>query len=93
MDGGAVYVGYQLAPQFSVAARAEYLEDVGGLFSGVTQYLKEQTLTFDYRPADGFLLRGEFRRDHSNQPYFLSHSLGTLVTTSATTRPPANRTE
>jgi hypothetical protein len=84
VDGGALYAGYQLSSQFSVAARAEYLEDFGGQYSGITQYIKEQTLTVDYRPADGFLLRGEFRRDHSNQPYFFSHSLGTLETSQPT---------
>jgi hypothetical protein len=74
--GGALYAGYQLSSQFALAARAEYLADVGGLFSGTTQYLKEGTLTLDYRPVDGFLMRGEYRRDQSNQAYFLGHSLG-----------------
>ena len=78
VEGGALYAGYQLSPQFSIAMRAEYLADIGGLFSGTTQYLKEGTVTFDYRPADGFLLRGEFRRDESNQHYFLSNTLGVL---------------
>ena len=84
VNGGAVYAGYQLSPRFAVAARAEYLADLGGLYTGVTQYLTEQTLSVDYRPADGFLVRGEFRRDHSNQPYFLTHSLGTLETSQPT---------
>ena len=84
VDGGALYAGYQVTPQFSVAARAEYLEDAGGLYTGLTQYLTEQTLTVDYRPADGLLVRGEFRRDHSNQPYFLTHSLGSLETSQPT---------
>ena len=78
VEGGAVYAGYQLSPQLGFAVRGEYLADVGGLFSGATQYLKEGTLTFDYRPADGFLLRGEYRRDESNQRYFLGHTLGLL---------------
>jgi hypothetical protein len=76
VEGGALYAGYQISPQFAVAMRAEYLADIGGLFSGTTQYLKEGTLTLDYRPVDGFLLRGEFRRDESNQHYFLSNQLG-----------------
>jgi hypothetical protein len=78
VEGGALYAGYQLSPQFAVAMRAEYLADIGGLFSGTTQYLKEGTVTLDYRPVDGFLLRGEFRRDESNQHYFLSNTLGVL---------------
>jgi Putative beta-barrel porin-2, OmpL-like. bbp2 len=78
VDGGALYVGYKLAPKVSLAVRAEYLADIGGLFSGVTQYLKEGTLTLDYRPVDGFLVRGELRRDQSNIRYFPGHSLGFL---------------
>jgi Putative beta-barrel porin-2, OmpL-like. bbp2 len=78
VDGGALYAGYQLSGGFALAARVEYLADIGGLYSGVTQYLKEGTLTFDYRPRDGFLARVEFRRDQSNRPYFLGHTLGVL---------------
>ena len=84
VQGGAIYMGYQLSPQIAVAARAEYLADIGGLYSGITQYLKEGTLTVDYRPADGFLMRGEFRRDQSNQSYFLGHILGDLQTAQPT---------
>ena len=76
--GGALYGRYQLNPRIAFAARGEYLEDRGGLFSGVAQYLKEMTLTTEYRFLDGFIARGEFRRDASNQPYFLSDSLGVL---------------
>ena len=77
--GGAAYASYQFSPKFAVSARAEYLADHGGLFSGAAQDLKEGTLTFDYRVADGFLLRSEFRRDWSNRPYFLTHDLGVLT--------------
>jgi hypothetical protein len=78
VEGGALYAGYQISPRYAFAVRTEYLADIGGLFSGTTQYLKEGTITFDYRPMDGFLLRGEFRRDASNQHYFLSSTLGVL---------------
>ena len=77
-QGGALYAGYSLSSKLSIAARAEYLADLGGLFSGATQYLKEGTLTFDYRPEDGFLLRGEYRRDQSNLHYFYGHQLGSF---------------
>jgi hypothetical protein len=75
VEAGAFYVGYQFYPTLAVAARAEYLADIGGLFSGTTQYLKEGTLTLDYRPSDHFLMRGEYRRDQSNRLYFLGHTL------------------
>ncbi len=78
VEGGALYLGYQFSTKIAMAARIEYLADIGGLFSGATQYLKEGTLTFDYRPTGGFLVRGEFRRDQSNHPYFTGRTLGLL---------------
>jgi hypothetical protein len=70
--GGAAYIRYQFSPKIAFATRAEYLSDRGGLFSGLTQALKENTVTFDYTLADGFLMRYEWRRDFSNQPSFLT---------------------
>jgi Putative beta-barrel porin-2, OmpL-like. bbp2 len=78
VDGGVAYARYQLTPRVVLATRAEYLSDRGGLFSGITQALKENTLTFDYKLADGFLMRYEWRRDFSNQPSFLSDTQGVL---------------
>jgi hypothetical protein len=78
VDGGAAYVRYQLSPKLALAGRAEYLSDRGGLFSGITQALKENTITLDYKVADGILTRYEWRRDFSNQPSFLSDVQGVL---------------
>jgi hypothetical protein len=78
VDGGATYLQYKLSPKFTVAGRAEYLSDRGGLFSGLTQALKETTATLDYNVADGFLMRYEWRRDFSNQPSFLTDTQGLL---------------
>src|SRR5215831_7200919 len=52
VDGGAAYVKYQFSPKIALASRAEYLSDRGGLFSGLNQALKENTVTFDYAVAD-----------------------------------------
>ncbi len=70
-DGGAAYIRYEVTPKVAIATRAEYMSD-GGLFSGLNQALKENTVTFDYKLANGFLMRYEWRRDYSNQPSFLS---------------------
>jgi hypothetical protein len=70
--GGATYARYQITPRFALAGRAEYLSDHSGLFSGMTQVLKEITLTADYLLADGFLIRNEWRRDFSNRRFFLT---------------------
>ncbi len=78
VDGGAAYVAYQLTPRLALATRAEYLSDRGGLFSGITQSLKENTVTLDYKLSDGLLMRYEWRRDYSNQPSFLSDAQGDL---------------
>jgi hypothetical protein len=77
-DGGAAYLQYQVRPKFALAARAEYLSDRGGMFSGVTQAIKETTFTAKYNVADNFLMFGEWRRDFSNQPFFYTNLLGVL---------------
>lgn len=78
VEGGAAYLQYQLSPRFALATRAEYMSDRGGLFSGITQALKENTVTFDYKVTNNFLMRYEWRRDFSNQPSFLSNVQGVL---------------
>ncbi len=78
VTGGAAYARFQFTPKFALAGRAEYLSDRGGLFSGVTQALKETTLTADYKLAEGLLMRGEWRRDFSNRPFFLTDAPGVL---------------
>ena len=78
VDGGAAYARYQVSPRVAVGTRAEYMSDRGGLFSGLTQALKENTVTFDYKLADNLLMRYEWRRDFSNQPSFLSVAQGVL---------------
>jgi len=77
-DGGAAYIQYQLTHRVAVGGRAEYMSDRSGLFSGISQALKENTVTFDYKVADGLLMRYEWRRDFSNQPTFLSDVQGVL---------------
>jgi hypothetical protein len=79
VTGGAGYAKYQFVPSFFLGARFEYLSDRGGLFSGVTQALKEGTLTATWQPADSFQVRGEFRRDFSNRPFFLTDRPGVLT--------------
>lgn len=80
--GGVGYARYQVTPKFAVAGRFEYLNEkaapASGLFSGVTQSLKEHTVTAEYKFADGFLGRIEYRRDFSNQPFFLTEQPGVL---------------
>lgn len=76
--GGAAYARYQLTSKAALAGRFEYLGDRGGLFSGVAQALKEGTLTAEYKFADGFLGRAEYRRDYSNREFFFTEQPGVL---------------
>jgi hypothetical protein len=69
LDGFGVYARYKLAPPATVAVRYERLDDAG-LFGGIDQELQEVTLTGEWKFAEGFLVRGEFRRDWSSEPFF-----------------------
>ena len=50
-------------------ARYEYYDDQG-FETGVDQDVQEFTATYEYKWLAGLLMRAEFRRDWSNQPYF-----------------------
>jgi hypothetical protein len=79
--GGAVYARQQLTKRTAIAGRAEYVRDEAGMFTGVSQTVKETTVTYEYRPVtDGFLIRAEWRRDFSNTPFFLTNTVGQLET-------------
>jgi hypothetical protein len=67
---GAFSVKYSLPHNYNIAARTEYFDDRGGLFSGSTQALNEFTFTFDRQIEPGLIARAEYRRDGANQPYF-----------------------
>jgi hypothetical protein len=69
LQGAAVYARYQISGPVGVGVRYERLDDEG-LFGGIAQVLHEATLTAEYKLADGFLVRGEFRRDWSNEAFF-----------------------
>src|SRR5262245_52694250 len=49
---------------------AREIKKVKRVFSGGTQALKKTTFTADYKLAEGFLMRDEWRRNFSNQPCF-----------------------
>ncbi len=74
----ALYAQYAWTPKLAFAARAEYLKDLGGLYSGTNQILHETTFTARYKAANGLMLFGEWRRDWSSRAYFLTDTLGNL---------------
>lgn len=75
--GLGAYARYVFFSHAAVSLRYERLDD-DGLIGGVPQVLRETTATVEYKFADGFLARGEFRHDWSNRPYFTTSALGTL---------------
>jgi hypothetical protein len=79
VDGGAVYAQYQWTPRLALAGRGEYLADPQGMFSNVSQDLKEGTATAKYQVADNFDAFLEYRRDWSNRNYFLTNKPGILT--------------
>lgn len=75
---GSLMGKYALPHNTNIGARFEYFDDRGGLFSGTTQALKEGTVVADHLFAPGFLVRAEYRRDFSNQLFFLTDTTGVL---------------
>jgi hypothetical protein len=69
LQGTALYARYQVTTPAALSIRYERLDDEG-LFGGIAQVLHEVTATAEHKFADGFLVRGEFRRDWSNQRFF-----------------------
>ena len=69
LQGLGVYGRYQLSTPLALAVRYERLDDEG-LFGGIDQLLQGITATVDTKFADGFLVRGEYRRDWSNRSFF-----------------------
>jgi hypothetical protein len=76
---GGFEAKYDLPRNWFIGGRAEYFDDRGGLFSGITQALKEVTLVANHQFAPGFLAKAEYRRDFSNQRFFLTDTAGVLV--------------
>ena len=60
--GVAVAGRYQATGTGAVALRGELFKDANGFSTGVKQTLIEGTLTGEYKPADGLVLRAEAPR-------------------------------
>ncbi len=77
LTGVGAYARYQVTPPAALALRYERLDDEG-LFGGIDQLVQEITATVEYKFADGFIARGEFRRDWSNENFFPGREPGEL---------------
>ena len=75
-NGLAAYANYQINDLWRISARAETFKDTDGYRTGVVdangvgQKWKEATLTVGYAPTKSTELRGEVRKDTSDQASF-----------------------
>ena len=69
-NGLAAYANFQINDMWRVSARAETFKDTDGYRTGIVQKWKEATLTVGYAPSKSMELRGEVRKDTSDQAAF-----------------------
>jgi hypothetical protein len=77
-QGIAFAVHDQATAKSAVAARFEYFTDPEGFQTGTAQHLYEGTFTYEYKWAEGALMRVEYRDDVSNVNFF--HKLANQTT-------------
>lgn len=70
-QGFAAAVKFQPNSWFALVPRGEYFEDKDGFSTGVAQKLKEGTITAEFKHKDGVMMRVEYRRDFSNESFFV----------------------
>ncbi len=72
MQGVAFEGRYQATSTIAFSGRYEYIADESG---AITDYIKasldEFTVTGEYKMSQGLLARLEYRRDHTDNPFFL----------------------
>ena len=69
-NGLAAYANYQINDLWHLSARAETFKDTDGYRTNIIQTWKEATLTVGYAPTKSMELRGEVRKDTSDQAAF-----------------------
>jgi Putative beta-barrel porin-2, OmpL-like. bbp2 len=69
-QGVAVAAHEQLNGTSALAGRFEFFHDMNGYSTGVAQEVKEFTGTYEYKWVEGPLMRVEYRRDWSDEPFF-----------------------
>ncbi len=66
-----LYFRRQINSVFAVAPRYEFYDDMDGFVTGVAQTLQEFTLTGEIKHPQGLIFRMEYRRDWSDEDYFV----------------------
>jgi hypothetical protein len=70
-QGIAAYARIQATPTWAFSPRVEWLDDADGFMTGVSQSVKEITLTSEHKVSGGLLARLELRRDMAEEAFFL----------------------
>lgn len=73
-QGLALYFRRQVTPIFAFAPRYEFYDDGDGFVTGVSQKLQEITLTGEIKHSQGLIFRLEYRRDWSDEDYFVKNN-------------------
>jgi hypothetical protein len=69
-SGVAGYLRFAFSDRVACSLRGERFEDGDGTRTGIAQTLSELTLTPEYRPVPGIVLRADLRYDMSDQAVF-----------------------
>ncbi len=72
-QGLALYLRGQITPTFALAPRFEWYNDADGFITGTPQALKEFTMTAEVKHSQGLIFRAEYRRDWSDEDYFVKN--------------------
>ena len=72
----ALYLRGQITPVFALAPRFEWYNDADGFVTGTAQALKEFTMTAELKHSAGLIVRAEYRRDWSDENYFVKKGVG-----------------
>jgi len=72
-QGVAGYLRWQATPRWALSPRVEWLDDADGFMTGVSQKVREFTLTSENKIDGGLLARFEFRRDMADEPFFVKN--------------------
>jgi hypothetical protein len=70
-QGVALYARYQANSWFALAPRFEWYDDHDGFTTGLRQTLKEFTITSEQKISGSLITRLEYRKDFSNEDYFV----------------------
>lgn len=73
-QGIAAYLKLQANDVFALVPRFEWLDDKDGFMTGGSQKVKEVTVTAEVKQSSGMIMRLEFRRDFSDEDFFLKEA-------------------